>query len=262
MTARADYVAAIAAGRDAVVEAARSAGPDAGVPTAHRWVVRDLVVHLGNVHDWAASVLRTGVEQPQVFDAEPAGIGTGFDELLVWYAARAAALLDLLMGDQVPDETPVWTFGPDDVAATAAFWPRRQAHEVTMHAVDAMLAAGRPVADVLLGLDPALSSDGIDEVLTVMLPRVAMYVPRPALPGRLALVAADTEDRWVLERDGQIDAAARDSEVAATLVGPGAALFALLWRRAFIDLDGAELGVDVEGDRDVVDALFAARLTP
>ena len=179
VTARADYLAAIAAGRDTLVEAARWAGPDAAVPSARRWTVRDLVIHTGNVHDWARAVLRTGVEQPQDFAADPTGIGAGFDELLFWYAARADALLDLLVGDQVPDEAPVWTFGPADAAATAAFWPRRQAHEVTMHAVDAGLAAGRPVADVLLGLDPALSADGVDEVLTVMLPRVARYRPAP-----------------------------------------------------------------------------------
>lgn len=262
MTGRAGYLAAIAAGRDRLVESARGAGPDTPVPSCRRWTVRDLVVHAGNVHDWASSVLRSGVEQPQVFDAEPTGIGDGFDELLFWYAGRADALLDLLLGDEVPDDAPVWTFGPQSSASTAGFWPRRQAHEVTIHSADAMLAAGRPVLDALIGLDPTMSADGVDEVLTVMLPRVAMFVPRPSLPGRLALTATDTEGRWVLELDGQIDSAATGSDVAATLVGSANGLFAMLWRRAFLDIDGVELGVSVEGDRAVVDALFAARLTP
>ena len=52
-----------------------------------------------------------------------------------------------------------------------------------MHALDAALAGGEPVADALLSLDPELSADGVDEVLTVMMPRVAEFVPRPALPG-------------------------------------------------------------------------------
>jgi uncharacterized protein (TIGR03083 family) len=259
MIARPELLAAIADGRDRLVESARSAGPDAVVPSCRRWTVRDLVVHCGNVHAWAASVLRTGVEQPQVFDAEPAGVG-GFDELLFWYAGRAGDLMGLLLGDQVPDGASVWTFGPE--GSTAAFWPRRQAHEITMHAVDAALAAGGSVADALLWLDPHRAADGVDEVLTVMLPRVALFVPRPSLPGRLALVARDTEDQWLLEPDGQIDSVATGSEIAARLVGPAAALFALLWRRAFLDVDGADLGVSVEGERAVVGALFAARLTP
>jgi uncharacterized protein (TIGR03083 family) len=261
-------VAGIADGRDHLVASARAAGPDVAVPSAHRWTVRDLVVHAGNVHDWASSVLRSGVEQPQVFDAEPTGIGSGFDELLFWYAGRAGALLDLLLGEEAPHDQPCWTFGPP---GTAAFWPRRQAHEVTMHAVDAALAAGWSVADALVGLDPVLSADGVDEVLTVMLPRVAMFVPRPALPGRLALVATDAERRWVLEPDGELASAAGDvadvadpdgPAVSATLVGPASGLFGLLWRRAFLAADGAELGVQVEGDPAVVAALFAARLTP
>jgi uncharacterized protein (TIGR03083 family) len=256
---RAAYVAAIAEGRDRIVERARAAGPDAPVPMSSRWTVRDLVIHVGNVHDWAAAVLRSGIEQPQVFDAEPAGIAASFDELLFWYAARAGALLDLLLSDDVPDDRPVWTFGPP---GTAAFWPRRQAHEVTMHAVDATTAAGQELADALMPLDPVLCADGVDEIFSVMMPRVAFFVPRPALPARLAVEAIDTGDRWELESDGQFDSAATGSPVGASLVGPASGLFALLWRRGFLAADGAEIGVGVEGDRAVVDALFAARLTP
>lgn len=264
---RAERVAEIVAGRDRLLEWARVAGPAAPVPSCGRWTVRDLLVHQGNVHAWAVSVLRTGIEQPQRFDAEPAGEagaagvdGAGFEALLFWYAERAGELLDLLVGDRVPDSADVWTFGP--AGSTAAFWPRRQAHEVTMHAVDAGLAAGVPVADALLWLDPARAADGVDEVLTVMLPRVALFKPRPDLGARLAIEVPEVARRWVLEPDGQIDSAATVSDVAATLSGPAASVFATLWRRATIDGDGPELGLDVKGDREVVDALFAARITP
>lgn len=260
MPERADFVGTIAEARDRLLEQARAAGPDRPVPSAHRWTVRDLVVHVGNVHDWARSVLTTGVEQAQVFDAEPVGIGPGFDELLFWYAARADALLDLLVSPDLRDDAAVWTFGPD--GSTAAFWARRQAHELTMHSLDAALAAGVAVSDALLPLEPDMSGDGVDEVLTVMMPRVAMFVPRPSLPARLEIIAADVGRRWELETDGQIDSAATGSDIAARLVGPAASLFALLWRRAFLAPDGAELGLAAEGDRTVVDALFAARLTP
>jgi uncharacterized protein (TIGR03083 family) len=256
---RTDLVAALAAGRDRLSAAARSAGPEARVPMSSRWTVRDLVIHAGNVHDWAASVLRTRVEQPQAFDAEPDGVGESFSALLQWYADRAGDLLDLLTGDEVPDDTPMWTFGPP---GTAAFWPRRQAHEITMHSVDGAMASGEALSDAVLPLDPQVSADGVDEVFTVMMPRVAMFVPRPALPGRLAVEATDTGHRWELERDGRIDSAATGSAVDATLAGPASGLFAVLWRRGTLDADGADLGVEVTGARDVVDALFAARLTP
>jgi uncharacterized protein (TIGR03083 family) len=256
---RPQHLHALVEGRDRLLAAARAAGPDTRVPTAHHWSIRDLLVHVGNVHDWAADVLLTGVEQPQVFDAEPALADQSFDTLLFWYAARAGALLDLLLGDQVPDDTPVWTFGPP---GRASFWPRRQAHEVTIHALDATLAAGEVVAEALLPLDPALSADGIDEVLTVMLPRVAAFVPRPSMPGRLQISATDTGDVWTLEPDGRIDSAASDPGALAHLAGPASGLLALLWRRAALSRDGADLGVSVEGDPEVVAALFSARLTP
>jgi uncharacterized protein (TIGR03083 family) len=256
---RAEFVRAIAEGRDRLLVTARAAGPDAPVPRARRWTVRDLVVHVGNVHDWAADVLRSRVEQPQVFDAEPAGIGSSYDDLLSWYAARADALLDLLLGGEVPDDAAVWTFGPPE---QARFWPRRQAHEVTMHAVDSALAAGATVDDAVLPLDPELSADGVDEVLTVMMPRVAGFVPRPALPGALRIVASDTGTEWRLAPDGQIDRAPTPSAADATLTGPANGLFALVWKRAGLAADGAALGVQVDGAPAVVDVLLAARLTP
>ena len=41
---------------------------------------------------------------------------------------------------------------------------RRQPHEALIHRVDAELAAGAPT-----GLDEALATDGVDEILTVMI---------------------------------------------------------------------------------------------
>ncbi len=215
-------------------------------------------MHVGNVHDWAAEVLRTRVEQPQVFDAEPPDVGS-YDELLSWYAARAGALLDLLLGDEVPDDRPVWTFGPP---GQARFWARRQAHEVTVHALDAVLATGDAADDALLPLDPVASADGVDEVLTVMVPRVAGFVPWTPLPGVLRIVAADTGDEWMLERDGRIRSGAGDSAPTATLSGPASGLFALLWKRVGLTAEGPALGLDVQGEPSVVAALLAARLTP
>ncbi len=259
MLDRTDYVGTIAAGRDALVAGAERAGPDAAIPSCHAWTVRDLVVHAGNVHDWASSVLRTRVEQPQEFDLPPSGVGAGIGALTSWYAGRADALLDLLASSDVADAESCWTFGPP---GTAAFWPRRQAHEITMHALDAALAGGVPVAAALAAVGPEMAADGVDEVLTVMMPRVAMFVPWRPLPGAVEVAATDAGRTWTIAPDGQVVSAPTGSEVRATLAGPAAAVFTLLWKRAVLPADGAALGAQVEGDGSVVEALLAARLTP
>ena len=110
MPDRQQYVEAIDRGRAALIDAARSAGPDAPVPTAPRWRVRDLVVHAGNVHAWACDVITTGIEQPQVFDAEPAAVGADWEDVLGWYDDQAARLLVLLDPSAgVPDDRDCWT---------------------------------------------------------------------------------------------------------------------------------------------------------
>ena len=56
---------------------------------------------------------------------------------------------------------------------TAASWARRQAHEHLVHRMDLEAAAGVPHAPV----DTALADDGVDELLTVILPRWAHTEP-------------------------------------------------------------------------------------
>jgi uncharacterized protein (TIGR03083 family) len=290
VSGRADYLDALAQGRDRLLSAAARAGLGARVPTAPRWALGELVVHVGNVHDWAGAVLRTGVEQPQEFDEAPTGggggDGAGLAALLAWYAGRADALIALLDSGVPGEDEPCWTFGPP---ATAGFWARRQAHELAIHALDAELAAGDSLADALASLSPELSADGVDEVLSVMLPRIAQFRPRPALGAPLEIVATDVGRRWILAPDGQLSAPAPsapaapsgapgpaapvgsagpagpsglDDPASAQLLGAATALHALLWRRARLDSDAEPLGVSIEGDPAVVAALFGARLTP
>lgn len=257
MRERADYLAALAQGRDRLVAAAGAAGLTTTVPTARRWTVRELVVHVGNVHDWAGGILRTGEELPQDFAAGLAVAGDDPLALLDWYVDRADALIAGLDSGVPGDDAPCWTFGPP---GQASFWARRQAHELAIHALDAERAAAVPVAAALSAMTPEFGADGVDEVVTVMLPRVAQFRPRPELPAPLALVSTDTGDRWELERDGQVREIGGD--VGAELRGPAVALDALLWKRATLDVDGAGLDVAIDGDEAVVAALFAARLTP
>ena len=59
----------------AFVSHARKAGLDAPVPTAPEWTVRDLVVHQGMVHRWAAAHVRGKEPTRQALDAEGMAVG-------------------------------------------------------------------------------------------------------------------------------------------------------------------------------------------
>jgi uncharacterized protein (TIGR03083 family) len=135
------------------IEAAEAAGPDAPVPTCPDWRVRDLVLHLGNIHHWAAGIVtvrrasRIPVSKDTVPDAQ----------LGDWYRAGAGKLTDALVA--APDDLDCWTFLPG--STPRHFWARRQLHETTIHRVDAQLAAGRTPT----GVDATIAVDGVDELL-------------------------------------------------------------------------------------------------
>ena len=71
-----------------------------------------------------------------------------------------------------------------DAPSPRCFWARRQCHETTIHAVDALSASlGRyPVAADASWIGTELALDGIDELLTGFLPRprVAAAIRRAA----------------------------------------------------------------------------------
>lgn len=182
---------------------------DSPVPTCPGWSVADLVLHLGEVHLWAAHVVVNGTPDGDgTYDGEPAG-------LVDWYRGTAHHLVDTLESRAV--DAPAWTFGPDQVVS---FWRRRQVHETLMHGYDALSAVGRE-AEWLI--DPALAWDGVDEVATVFYPRQVRLERIAPLPGTLRLTATD------------VDAAPLDigsGNPVAELTGPSSYLLLALWKRA------------------------------
>nr|MDT0667734.1 maleylpyruvate isomerase N-terminal domain-containing protein [Micromonospora sp. DSM 115978] len=100
---------------------------DAQVPGCPGWAVEDLVGHLGTIHRWAATIVRTG----KVAEEPPAPSGTP-SELLAWFDEGRAELVATLLG--VDSDRECWTFGPRP--RTAGFWIRRQAHETAVHRWD------------------------------------------------------------------------------------------------------------------------------
>jgi len=180
-----DYLGALRADSAALAATARL-GLDAPVPACPGWSVADLVLHTGTVQRHKATIVREGLRRPPQATDFPAAPSP--DRLIGWFEEGAADLADTL--ERADPATPVWTFHQPD--QTVGFWRRRMAHEAAVHRVDAQAAHDRiaPVAP------PALASDGVAEVLDVMLARL-----RDAAAGNgetVHLHCTDTEGEWLL----------------------------------------------------------------
>lgn len=172
---------------------AGKAGTDAPVPTCPRWSVADLVAHQGIVHRWAASNVRgegpvSEARQKVLREVPP-------ERLLDWFAEGASALVEALRA--APDDLGAMVF-LKDAPPPKRFWARRQAHETTIHSVDALAAhLGRLPRSEETGIATDLALDGIDELLCGFVPRGRSKLSRQ--DGATLLVAPSDADRaWVL----------------------------------------------------------------
>lgn len=122
-----------------LASAAEEAGPGATVPTCPGWQVRNLLRHTGMVHRWATAFVAEGHTEYHPDGGEPDLDGA---ELLAWFREGHGRLTDALKA--APDDLDCWTFLP--APSPLAFWARRQAHETTIHRVDAESARGGPLS--------------------------------------------------------------------------------------------------------------------
>lgn len=224
------HVALVEAAAAALVERCGTAGPDAAVPTCPDWRVRDLMVHQGIVHRWAAGHLRRD-EHAGAALAEADILATvGDEELAAWLRTGTRELLDTLA--TVAPEVPALVF-LNDAARPREFWARRQAHETTIHAVDALAAAlGRlPTADET-GIDTELACDGIDEILRGFFTRgpSRLYAGRPVT---VAVAPDDSLQRWTLRAgpDGAVTSHGQGGAADVTFTGTAVQLYLGLWNR-------------------------------
>ena len=202
-----------------LADAAAAAGWDALVPGCPDWTVRDLVVHTGGVHRWAADIVG---ERRDTFDTaagDAVGSGPADDGLRDWFTAGHAMLVETLRA--APADLVCPTFLPAD--SPRHFWARRQAHETAIHRADAEQAAGdRPSFDV------GIAQDGIGELLLGFARRRSNAI---ATPGRLALRASDGPS-WLVTFGGEkIEAAAVNEDGDATVDGTSSDLYLWLWNR-------------------------------
>jgi hypothetical protein len=136
--------------------------------------------------------------------------------------------------DGAPDELEALVFLAD-APSPKRFWARRQCHETTIHAVDALSAVlGRyPRADDTW-IDREVALDGIDELLTGFLPRPHSRL-RAEEPMTIAVMPEDADDRWLIAISTQPPVTARglgDEDADVVLRGTAAALYLTLWNRS------------------------------
>ena len=206
-------------------------GLDVPVPWIPAWTARELVQHLGTVHRWATSILRAGSADHPPKDS--AGLPHA-DGLLDWYASGLVELVATLR-TTAPD-APAWHMSPT-APKVAASWARRQAHELVIHRMDLEAAAG-------LGhppLDAHLAADGVDELLSIVVPRWAHTEPLISADAMVAVTATDTGDTWtVTVHRGTVTVGRGETGPSdAHVRGPAAALLLHLWGRpADVVVDG------------------------
>ena len=166
----------------AAIAAGGALGLDARVPSCPGWDVRSVFGHLGAVHRWAAHLIASGAtELGRPPDDRPAD-----DEIASWLQRGADELeaVGLANGPGAP------AANRPGAPPTAAFWFRRMAHETAVHSWDVRSAAGNAAP-----IPADLACDGIDELLSVVLPR-----RKPAgMSGTLHVHCTDVPGEWTVD---------------------------------------------------------------
>ncbi len=221
-----DHAAELAAAVARFADLAARCDGTEQVPACEGWTARDLVEHLGGVHRWAASIVLSGqrLKEPSPLVTEP---------LADWYEGTASALLAAIRA--VSPGEPVPNFSR--IGETAAFWPRRQMHETTVHAVDAAQALG--IGEEEWTVAGPLAADGVDEVLQVFFPRMTARGNRPVVGARIRLVATDVDQSWIIS-PGEGDLAAplqlhASLDADETVTGSASDLYLALWHRVSLE---------------------------
>jgi uncharacterized protein (TIGR03083 family) len=196
---------------------------DATVPTCPEWTLRDLAQHLGRTHHWAAANVEqardrplTEAEQEDAWGSMPADA-----DLVGWYEAAVTRLVRAI-GAASPD-LQCWTFLPG-ASSARAFWARRQAHELTIHRVDAEGVRGEPTP-----VASPFALDGIDELLFGFFGRRRSRL-RSQTPRTLS-IRADGES-WLVHIGAEGASTERSTEVGECSVeGRACDIYVALWNR-------------------------------
>jgi uncharacterized protein (TIGR03083 family) len=220
---------------------AQRAGLDVAVPSCPDWNVAALVTHQGMVHRWATANVR-GESAHRTEDSEAAAAAA--PDLLTWFDEGARELTEALI--EASDDLEAMVF-LSNAPAPRLFWARRQAHETTIHSVDAQAAELRRLprpAETMINEE--LAADGIDELLRGFLPRRKSKL-RSQSSYVIEIHTTGADQRWQVAVSDQPPLSVRGATWPpdAVIRGTALELYLGLWNRT-IDLKA-------EGREDVVE---------
>lgn len=242
-------------------------GLDRPVPTTPGWTTQDLLVHSGVTLRWIEAVLAGAESAPD--EAALAVSLEEFPDPLDWLDDSVVDALNALV--TAPADSHVRVLLENGPSSAREAWARFGAHELTVHAIDAMAARlGRAPSASELWIAPPLALDGIDHHLRGFVPRWERVL-RTDTTRTLSVLPDDTQKAISLAKDASdADLSALEAgwtvtfgpdgartelgavpDADATVRGQARGILAALWNR------GDDLEID--GDRRVF-AEFRDRL--
>ena len=234
-----DYLAALQSDTLLLAAAASQAGADAPVVTCPGWTIRDLVLHIGEVQRWCASMVRNRVTNPSKHTEDFLGVLPSDTALIDWFVDGSTALVATLKAADV--DLDCFTF-LEDAGTPRDFWARRQANEIAIHRVDAESALGRNG-----GIPARHASDGIDELLMGFAPRSRTPL-RSAVPVVLQVAPFDSDSAWRVRITDQPAVTTRGfGDADCSVSGSSSDVYQSLWNR-----QGSE-NLTVSGDASVLE---------
>jgi uncharacterized protein (TIGR03083 family) len=238
-----EHVDAVGTQGTLLAAALATAGAAAAIPTCPGWVMRDLVHHVGEVHRWATAVVASAIPKPSAIPEDYLGPLPDDDDLGGWFETGLATVIDTL--HDAPADLTCFTF-LNEAGPPREFWARRQAHELSIHRVDAESATATTTP---FAAEHAV--DGIDELLTGFVPRKYTRL-RSEAPLTLQIATTDSAGAWHVSISAEPPTTVREQRHAdCTVSGRAEDLYLALWNRGGLDQ------VDVRGDRAVIEQFRA-----
>jgi uncharacterized protein (TIGR03083 family) len=232
----AELIAGLRQDGELMAKAAAAVEPDAPIPTCPEWVMRDLVLHTGQVHRWAT----VHVAEQLVEAADAAAVMGQAPEnarLVDWFRDGHQTLVDAL--ESAEPDLDCWSFMT--APSPLAFWARRQCHETGIHRADAESASG-PISP----FPAAIAADGVDELLRCFITRPGGRL-KSDTPRTLLVQTTDTGDDWLVRISDKVETERSSGAADCTVTGPASDVHLFLWNR------GDTSTVDVKGDKSLLD---------